>query len=79
MKNIVLSFAPDGTARVIFNEAFLLESLGSLSITRASTIEYNDRAQVWEVRFPGSAQVAFRSTSRAECLEWENNAVNNSI
>jgi len=77
--SIVFSFAPDGTARVIYNEAILLESLGRLSIERASTIEYNDLLQLWEVRFPSSDEVIFRNQSRSACLEWEHNAVNNQI
>ncbi len=69
----VISFKPDGTARCLYTETFPLAALGPLEIKRASSIEFNDAEQLWEVRLGDDpkAPVAFSHTSRAECIRWE--------
>lgn len=75
--NHVITFAADGTARCLWTEAVPLHQLGRLDIHRASQIEFNRSAQVWEVRLasnPGA--VAFSHSSRDACLEWEREIIN---
>ena len=66
-----LTFAPDGTARCLYGEAIDLHALGHLSVTRASTIEFDTQTQRWQVRRPGEKTVLFSHPSRGKCLAWE--------
>ena len=68
--NINISFNPDGTAQCLWTEALPLHELGRLEITRASTIEFSNVTQHWEVRDQKS-RVRFIAKSRTACLEWE--------
>jgi hypothetical protein len=47
-----------------------LHELGRLKITRASTIEFNNSTQHWEV-IDRKGKVRFIARSRSACLEWE--------
>lgn len=68
--NTTISFHVDGTARCLWTEALPLHELGRLEITRASTIEFNNSTQQWEVR-DQKGKVRFFAKSRSACLEWE--------
>jgi hypothetical protein len=68
--NIQISFNPDGTALCLWTEVLPLHELGRLQITRASTIEFNNSTQHWEVKDP-KGKVRFIARSRSACLEWE--------
>jgi hypothetical protein len=68
--NIQITFKPDGTAHCLWTEALPLHELGHLEIHRASTIEFNNSTQHWEVK-DRKGRVRFISRSRAACLEWE--------
>ena len=68
--NTIILFAPDGTAQCLWTEALPLHELGRLEITRASTIEFNNATQHWEVK-DRSGKVRFIARSRSACLEWE--------
>ena len=73
----VITFAPDGTARCLWNEALPLHDLGRLDIKRASTVEFEPSKQQWEVRLASEPDVvAFSHPSRATCLDWEMNTLN---
>ena len=77
MNATILDVAADGNVRCLWNETIPLESIGRLTITRASTVEFNDDSQVWEVRFPDAPDiVAFSNQSRQACLDWEHDEVN---
>jgi hypothetical protein len=67
---IQISFHIDGTAQCLWTEALPLHELGRLEITRASTIEFNNTTQHWEVK-DLKGKVRFVAKSRAACLEWE--------
>jgi hypothetical protein len=70
--NAVIQFTPDGTARAVYTEELPLADLGTMTIKRASTVEFNPATQQWEVRFtqdPGN--VVYASPSRAACVRWE--------
>lgn len=67
----VMNIAPDGTMECLHTEALPLHEFGAMTIRRASTVEFNESTQLWEVRWPGSDAVVFSHTSRAECIRWE--------
>ena len=68
--NPVLTFDAQGLARCLYTDAIPLQSLGTLEIHRATTIEFNSAGQQWEVRDPDGA-ILFVDPSRSCCLAWE--------
>ena len=74
---IVLQFGTDGTGHAVYTEALPLAQLGQLSMKRASTVEYNEATQQWEVRLASEPNtVAYSHSSRAECIRWEVETLN---
>jgi len=74
-----MHFASDGTAHCLWTEVIPLTELGQLSLQRASTIEFNNATQVWEVRLTSHPnQVVFSNSSRESCLQWEATIFNQS-
>ena len=71
----VLKFDYSGNGHGLFTEAIYLSSLGPLEIVRASSIEFNNPAQLWEVKSPEGA-LLFRHPSRQTCLAWEHQYFN---
>ena len=71
----VVTFDPSGTARCLYTEVMDLNALGSLEIRRASTIEFNNQTQEWEVKSP-EGSLLYSHASRAMCLNWENQFFN---
>jgi hypothetical protein len=70
MSTTVLKFDATGTGHGLYTEAIDLSSLGALEIVRASTIEFNNRSQQWEVRDAEGVRM-FMDASRQACLDWE--------
>ena len=84
---IRLKISPDGTVRGLWDDQIDWPSLGLVSVTRASHIEFCDRRQMWYVQAgrPRSAlrrivQAVFRrpfgeivhwAGTREEALRWE--------
>ena len=66
----VLTFDPDGRGRCLHTDLIPLQSIGTLAVERASTIEFDSAAQQWEVR-DVNGTLLFRDASRARCLAWE--------
>ena len=70
-----LRLYPDGTVRGLYTEAVPLHELGTLTVSRASSVEFSRRKQKWEVRPDKSwgdpRQVLFSDKSREACLRWE--------
>lgn len=71
----VLTIIPGGVMQGLFTEAIPLAEIGILSITRASTIEFEPASQQWEVRGV-SGQVLYSNASRQACLSWEHQYFN---
>lgn len=70
MSTAVLTFDSSGGASCLYTELIDLAQLGPMEIQRASTIEFNNQKQVWEVR-SRQGKLLFHSFSRRTCLEWE--------
>jgi len=66
----VLTFAPDGHGHCLHTDAIPLQSIGTLHVERATTIEFNPITQRWDVTDAGGA-VLFSDASRSRCLAWE--------
>ena len=71
----VISFDGKGEGHCLYTEAVDLSSIGNLHITRASTIEFNEGEQRWEVRST-EGQLLFHNRSRSVCLAWEQQQFN---
>jgi len=70
MITVVLTFDPTGNGHCLFTEAIDLSTLGALEIVRASSVEFNNTAQLWEVKSP-EGELLFSHPSRQACLRWE--------
>ena len=75
----ILTFHEDGTATALHTDAIPLQSLGALKVSRASTIEFDEPSQEWQVKIEdkltGTWAVYFSHDSRAECLRWEHDYI----
>ena len=78
MKIITLHILPDGRVNGLYTEAIDLGSLGTLRIERASTIEFDNAAQLWRV-FNRQGRCINASPSRSDCLNWEEDFFNANI
>jgi hypothetical protein len=70
MNTLVLTVHNNGEAGCLYSELIDLSSIGTLEVSRASVIEFNQPEQKWEVR-ADSGKVFFAHSSRALCLAWE--------
>ena len=68
--NPVLTFELDGVVRCLHTDAIPLQSLGTLTVKRATTIEFNASTQQWEVK-DAAGVILFTNSSRSRCLAWE--------
>ena len=71
MNTVVITVKENGEAGCLYSELIDLASIGSLAISRASVIEFNQQKQQWEVRKPAGTNVLFSHASRAVCQAWE--------
>ena len=65
-----LMFLPNGAIQGLYTETIDLSLLGRMKVSRASSIEFDNRQQVWRVSLPGLGHV-YCSPSRTMCLQWE--------
>lgn len=66
----VLHFAPDGTAAGLYTERIDLHEIGRLDVCRATSVEFDDESQLWEVH-DYTGHRLFTHRSRQACLDWE--------
>lgn len=70
MNTVSLSFDTSGTGRCFYTEAIDLQTIGALEISRATTLEFNQQSQHWEVK-DNSGVSLYSNPSRQQCLLWE--------
>lgn len=70
MNGITIIFTPDGTGHALYSEAIDLGRIGRLTVQRATSIEFDSKAQYWRVRDPTGFSM-FNSRFRQGCLDWE--------
>lgn len=68
--NPVLTFELDGVVRCLHTDAIPLQTLGTLEISRATSIEFNSAVQQWEVK-DAEGLTLHSHPSRSCCLAWE--------
>ena len=71
----VLKFDTAGLGHCLYTELLDLTAIGSLQITRASNIEFNQQTQEWEVLDLENNRL-FSNASRSVCLDWEHQHFN---
>ncbi len=75
MDPIIITIAPNGTARCLWTETLPLQELGRLDVQRAYSVEFDNAAQAWRV-FDAMGDCLYCSPSRQTCLVWEAKHVN---
>ena len=60
-----------GIAKTLWNDELDLPGLGTVKVTRASHVEYDDCEQAWYVDTPNGVRVASGFKTRGEALAWE--------
>ena len=68
--NAAITFTPDGLGKCLYTEAIELSMIGSLTVERASNIEFDNHRQVWRVMDMRGNQL-HEAISRQACLDWE--------
>jgi len=70
MNTAVLTFNTNGAGSCLYTELIDLQSIGSLEVTRATTIEFNKGTQQWEITDTNGI-ILFTHSLRSLCLAWE--------
>mgnify|MGYP001583162754 CR=1 FL=1 len=68
--NPVLTFDVGGTGHCLHTDAIPLQTLGTLEVHRATSIEFNSATQKWEVK-DAEGVILHSNPSRSCCLAWE--------
>ena len=71
MAEHAITFTPDGVGRGLYTDALDLTRIGTLSVRRATRIEFDGKAQYWRVYPARGRRALFNSPSREKCLGWE--------
>jgi hypothetical protein len=71
----VLTFTSEGQGHGLYTELIDLCAVGTLSISRATSVEFDGSTQQWEVR-AADGTFLFRHPSREVCLAWEHRHFN---
>ena len=71
MERAAILIEPTGEVIGLHTEMIDLRELGRLKARRATTIEFNEVSQRWEVRELMGGNVCFSDPSRQACLDWE--------
>lgn len=73
--NAVITFNTNGTGECLYTEMIDLSDIGSLEITRATNIEFNNTKQLWQVK-DARKNILYEHLSREACLSWEHDYFN---
>lgn len=76
---MIIQFRKDGSRGMIYRDDFPIEQLGLPHVKRASDVEFNDDTQEWEVTLKGDDKPSYSCRSRAACIAWEIDTINNSL
>ena len=71
----LITFKRDGSACGLYTELIPLNEIGKLEVSRASTIEFNNSSQHWEVK-NRKGRVLYFHRHRGPCLAWEHQHFN---
>lgn len=66
-----LLIEPSGEVIGLYTELIPLHSLGKIETRRATTVEFNESIQEWQVKEPGCDAVYYSNPTRSACLDWE--------
>lgn len=69
--NHIINFRTNGRFDGLHTDRTDLNEVGSMSVKRASWVDFNESTQVWEVRWSPKAPPVFSNHSREACIEWE--------
>jgi hypothetical protein len=75
MSASVLTIQTGGIVTGLYTEAIPLTEIGALHVERLTSIEFNVKAQQWEVR-DRAGSLLHANASRVACLEWEHRHFN---
>ena len=67
----LLDILPTGEVVCLYTELIPLHALGPLQVTRASTVEFDEAAQGWQVTLRDGSRLPGTFCSRAEALTAE--------
>ena len=78
MKTINIYLDTTGKIKGLYNDLLVEMNLGTISVQRASNVEFNNSTQKWEVDIIGKGIIALFDT-RQEALDWEIKYLENRI
>ncbi len=70
MRTATLTFGPDGVGHCFHTDAIRLQEIGTLVVSRATTIEFNGAKQLWQV-VNNDGHILYEHSSRQACIQWE--------
>ena len=70
MIRVIIRYDGYGAGRCLYTELIPLQTLGVLTMRRATRIEFHEKTQKWRV-WDRSGHSLFESSSRGHCLQWE--------
>jgi hypothetical protein len=71
MTTATLLIEPTGEIIGLYSELIPLTALGHVTTKRATSVEFNEAIQEWQVTEVGCEAVYYSHPSRQRCLEWE--------
>ena len=71
MNKATLLIEPTGEVIGLYTELIPLTALGHVTTKRATSVEFNETIQEWQVKEVGCGAIYYSHPSRQRCLEWE--------
>jgi hypothetical protein len=77
---MTLTITHEGDIVTLYDDLLHKLNLGSMTMRRASHVEFNPTLQEWEVSLAEkSGEVVYRHPSRSVCLAWERDYFNDRL